>query len=295
MSATPPSSISSKLAFLTQKLGLGGRSSRQILERAAKLRLPFEPLSTAAQSIWWHAGTRLQDLSTLPRSALSGPVQDDKAAAHAVLVQLIEQHKQQIASFDLRKIDGLAGGKGNPACVSLEDYLAGLEQRQVRIISYKDFIKAISLALPGFLGGQRIDLMQANWYGERFFWDGERNIEAFASAIVYARRREIEVSLPAELTTYVVSPRGLKKLDSKYHTLAMPAQAWSHPGFMGLLVKNGIPYARLNLKTNSPTAEFLMLPKHNADAVALGEGLVLAGAPDVSAFLHQLMVSNGKI
>jgi hypothetical protein len=34
-----------------------------------------------------------------------------------------------------------------------------------------------------------------------------------------------------------------------------------------------------------------MLPKHNTDAVALGEGLLLAGAPDVSAFLHQLASS----
>lgn len=296
MSATQPPRMGSKLAMLTQKLGLGGRSARLILERAAELKLPFEALSTAPESIWWSADSRLQDLPELPRNALSGPVQDDKAAAHAVLVRLIEQHQQEIESFDLRKIDGLAGGKDNPPLYTrLEDYLAGLQQRQVRIISYKDFLKAISLPLPGFLRGQRINLLQASWYGERIFWDGEQNIEAFASAIVYARRREMEVTLPAQLTTLQISPRGLKSLDINYHILAMSAPAWSHPGFMSLLVNNRIPYARLSLKSRSNAAEYLMLPKHSAEAVALGEGLVLAGAPDVSAFLHQLMLANDKI
>ena len=288
MSTTPPN-MSTRLAFLTQKLGLGGRSARQVLERAAELKLPFEPLTTTPESIWWRTGARLQDLPELPRSALSGPVQDDKAAAHAVLVMLVEQHVQALDSFDLRKIDGLAGSRNNrPAFARLEDYLAGLEQRQVRIISYKDFVKAISLPLPNFLGAQPVELLQASWRGERIFWNGDQHLEAFASAIAYARRREMEVSLPAELTTYRISQRGLKKLDINYHMLAMPVQAWSHPGFMGLLVDSGIPYARLNLNNSPNAAELLMLPKHNAEAVALGEGLVLAGAPDVSAFLHQL-------
>lgn len=289
MSSTPPSSMSSRLAALSQKLGFSGRSTRQILESAAGLQLPFEPLHSPPESIWWRSGSSLQDLPELPRSALSGPVQDDKAAAHAVLVRLVERDWQNIESFDLRRIDGLAGGRLNPpSCTSLEDYLAGLEQRQVRIISYKDFIKAISLPLPDFLRGQQINLMQASWHGSRIFWAGEQHTEAFANAIVYARRRELEVSLPAELTTYQISQRGLKTLDSNYHILAMPVQAWSHSGFMSLLVNTGMPYARLSMKGSTHPSEFLMLPKHSAEAVALGEGLVLAGAPDVSAFLHQL-------
>lgn len=289
MSTTPPTSMSSRLANLTQKLGFSGRSARQVLERAAELQLPFEPLSSPPQSIWWNSGAPLQDLPELPRSALSGPVQDDKSAAHAVLVRLIERHTDEMESFDLRKIDGLAGNGGiQPTCISLEDYLAGLQQRQVRIISYKDFLKAISLPLPNFLRGHQINLMQANWHGSRIFWDGEQHAEAFANAIVYARRREMEVLLPAELTTYRISQRGLQTLDASYHILAMPKQAWSHAGFMRLLVETGMPYARLSLKDNQSASEFLMLPKHNADAVALGEGLLLAGAPDVSAFLHKL-------
>jgi hypothetical protein len=281
--------MSSRLANLTQKLGLGGRSSRNVLERAAALRLPFEPLTLPPESIWWNCGAPLQDLPELPRSALSGPVQDDKTAAHAALVRLIERHTEELDSFDLRQIDGLANNRGNMAShTSLEEYLAGLEQRQVRIISYKDFVKAISLPLPNFLRGHQIRLLRASWHGSRIFWEGEQHAEAFASAIVYARRREMEVSLPAEVTTYRISQRGLKSLDISYHVLAMPSQAWSHADFMHLLVETGMPYARLSLKNQQSSSEFLMLPKHNADAVALGEGLLQAGAPDVSAFLHKL-------
>ena len=226
MSATPPSNMSSRLSALTQRLGLSGRSARQVLERAAALQLPFEAPAMPQSSIWWLSGSRLQSLPELPRSALSGPVQDDKAAAHAVLGNLVEAHKQAIDAFDLRKIDGLAGGKDQPpTCNSFEDYLAGLGQRQVRIISYKDFVRAISMALPNFLVGERISLLQARWYGERVFWDGEQHVEAFANAIAYARRRELEVNLPADLTTYRISPRGLRQLDDNYHMLAMPVQA----------------------------------------------------------------------
>ncbi len=288
MSATPPSTLSSKLAALTQRLGFSGRSARQVLERAALLQLPFQPLSLAQPSIWWLSGAPLQTLPELPRSALSGPVQDDKAAAHAVLIRLVEQHTQHLDSFDLRAIDGLAGGNANqPDCASFEDYLAGFAQRQVRIISYKDFVNAISQPLPRFLAGERIQLLQARWHGSRFFWNSEQHAEAFANAIVYARRRELEVTLPAELTSYRISPSGLKHLEQNYHMLAMPVQAWSHPPFMSLLLDTGMPYARLSLLRSPNSAEFLMLPKHNAEATALGEGLLLAGAADVSAFLHQ--------
>ena len=50
MSASP-STMSSRLAYLTQKLGLGGKSARHVLERAAQLQLPFEPLSIGYENI----------------------------------------------------------------------------------------------------------------------------------------------------------------------------------------------------------------------------------------------------
>ncbi|MBF7731282.1 DUF6685 family protein [Pseudomonas sp. N040] len=289
MSSTPTPSMSSRLGALTQRLGLSGRSARLLLERAAALQLPFGPVTLPPANIWWLSGPRLQLLPELPRSALSGPVQDDKSAAHAALVELIEQDTEQLEAFDLRLIDGLAGGKDNPpACASFEDYLAGLEQRQVRIISYKDFVKAISQALPRFALREPIHLLQASWHGNRVFWNGEQQVEAFANAIAYARRRGLEVTLPAALTRYRISPSGLARLEANYHVLAMPLQSWSHAPFMSLLVDSGIPYARLSLMSAADAAEFLLLPKSSAEASALGEGLLLAGAPDICVFLRQL-------
>lgn len=284
-----PSTLSSRLGALAQRLGLIGRAPRQILERASQLRLPFNPLPDIRDSICWQDGPQLHRLIDLPRSALSGPVQEDKAQAHAVLVRVVEVQQQQLASFDLRLIDGFSAS--NPEQIlfsSFEDYASSQHCRQVRIISYKDFVKTIGQALPRFLAGESISLRQASWHGERLFWAGDHHGEAFACAIAYARRRELEVSLPAELSHYRLSTPGLAALHQHYHVLAMPGAAWSDPAFMGLLLDSGLPYARLSLLRSPGAPEFLLLPKHSAEATALGEGLRLAGAPDVVGYLQQL-------
>jgi len=288
-----PSTLTSRLAALAQRLGLAGRAPRQVLERASLLRLPFQALPMPPASIWWHLGPPLQRLVELPRGALSGPVQEDKAQAHAVLIRVVEQEQQQLDSFELCLVDGICGNDpAAPPYTHFENYAASESCRGVRIISYKDFVKTISQALPRFLGGERVSLRQASWYGERVFWAGEQHIEAFACAIAYARRRGLEVTLPAELTRYRLSANGLAELHKGYHVLAMPVQAWSDPAFMGLLLDNGTPYARLSLLRNPGAPEFLLLPKHNPEAMALGEGLRLAGAPDVVAYLKTLAAEN---
>lgn len=288
-----PSTLSSRLGALAQRLGIIGRGQRQILERASQLRLPFSPLPTFRESICWQDGPQLHRLIDLPRSALSGPVQEDKAQAHAMLVRLVEVQEQQLASFDLRTIDGLSTGNPQQASHdSFETFAASESCRQVRIISYKDFVKAISQALPRFLAGERISLRQASWRGARVFWTGEHHSEAFACAIAYARRRELEINLPAELSHYSLSEQGLSNLKQHYNVLAMPNAAWSDPAFMALLLDNGLPYARLSLLGGSGSPEFLLLPKHSAEATALGEGLRLAGAPDVVAYLQRLASSD---
>lgn len=289
------STLSSRLAGLAQRLGLIGRAPRQILARASSLNLPFAALPAAKESICWQEGAPLQRLVDLPRDALSGPVQEDKAEARAVLMRVITQHQQQLASFDLRMIDGLTHcDPANANFASFEDYAASTNCRQVRIISYKDFVKTISLALPRFLAGERIELRQASWRGERIFWAGEHHSEAFACAVAYARRRELEITLPAELTSYSLSARGLAELEQRYHVLAMPAAAWSDPTFMGLLLDNGLPYARLSLLRSPGAPEFLLLPKHSQEATALGEGLCLAGAPNVVRHLKTLTPNTGS-
>lgn len=286
LSEQPPS-LSSRLTALAQRLGLIGRAPRQILERASHLHLPFVALPPLRESICWQDGPPLQRLAELPRGALSGPVQEDKAQAHAMLVRVIEQEQRELASFDLRLVDGLSGVSSEQAvCSSFEQYGTMPCCRTVRIISYKDFVRSISLALPRFLAGEQIQLRQADWRGTRVFWAGELHPEAFACAVAYARRRAMEVNLPAALTHYRLSPTGLSDLQRCYHVLAMPAAAWSEPAFMALLLDNRLPYARLSLLRGAGTPEFLLLPKQSAEATALGEGLRLAGAPDVLPYLQ---------
>lgn len=290
MSLSDTSSIASRLSALAQRLGLSGRVPRLVFERARHLQLPFQPLPVPAASLWWAAGPPLQRLVDLPRDALSGPVQEDKAAARAVLMGVVEREVLHLDDFDLRRIDGLCSPPP-----SLDDLLASFEElaasplgRGVRIISYKDFLKTISQAMPRFLAAEAVEVRQASWYGERLFWAGEQQGEAFACAIAYARLRGLEVTLPAELTRYRLSASGLGELRRRYHMLAMPVQAWSEPAFMSLLLNHGLPYARLSLLRYADAPEFLLLPKNSAEANALGEGLRLAGAPDVIGYLDAL-------
>ncbi|MCQ4346810.1 hypothetical protein NGA35_05060 [Pseudomonas stutzeri] len=284
----PPISLTDRLATLLQRLGLGGRGSQQLREQAARLRLPFASLPDIPESIWWLDGPPLQRLAELPRGALSGPVQEDKAAAHSVLRALIQVEERQIGEFDLRWIDGL-GGPPPPGqrCARFEDYAASPACRAIRLISYKDFSRALAQALPHHASGETLYLRQASWRGERYFWSGEQAPQAFACAVAYARRRGLTTQLPAVLSQYSLNRSGLDRLEAAYHVLAMPAEAWSDARFMRLLL-TGMPYARLNLLRDSGGPEFLLLPRSQADADALGEGLRQAGAADVSAWLRGL-------
>lgn len=284
-----PASLSERLAAIAQRLGLSGRAPRQVLERASQLHLPFQALSAPPESIWWDDALPLQRLVELPRDALSGPVQDDKQAARAALMGVVRSRRAAPAELDLRQVDGLPGSNpGLPPCARFEDYVAALPHRQVRIIGYKDFLKAIGHALPGFPSGAPVALQRAAWRGGRLFWAGDQHTEAFASAIAYARFRGLALSTQAERLDHELDPQALAALDQRYHVLAMPSQAWADAGFMGLLVETGIPYARLSLLRHAGAPEWLMLPKQDADATALGAGLRLAGAADVVAYLRGL-------
>lgn len=280
-----PSPLSSRLAALAQRVGLLGRGCKPIFERASQLRLPFTAIPTFTDNIAWLGGPPLQRLKELTRGALSGPVQEDKAEAHAALTRLIEVDHRQLERLDLREVDGLVHCEQRPA--SFEDYAASHACRQIRIISYRDFVKTLSRALPGF-PDQRLDLYQAQWRGERLFWNGERHPEAFASAVAYARLRGLEISLPADITHYRVSASGLRDLEQHYHALAMPSAAWSDASFMQLLMEHDVPYARLSLLRTPGSPEFLLLPKQSPQASALGEGLRQAGAPDMLDYIRSL-------
>lgn len=283
----PNSTISSRLTALAQRLGLIGRGPRQILERASALKLPFNEIPKREYTISWEQGIPWHYLLDLPRSALSGPVQEDKAHARSMLLNVVKVEQQKLDTFDLRMVDGLANCPPAHALLNSFEQLAATDYcRQARIISYKDFVKTISLALPRFLAGETVNLQQASWQGDRVFWAGDANSDAFASAIAYARRRELEVSLPASMTRYQLSSEGLNELNQHYHALAMPAAAWSDASFMALLLE--APYSRLAFSGHSGATEILLLPKQSAEATALGEGLLIAGATDVAAHLQKL-------
>lgn len=285
------STFTGRLSALASRLRLGAARSdtRELRERAAALDLPFQALRRPEPSIWWQAGPPLHTLAELPRGALSGPVQEDKAEAHAILRRLVQVRQSTLEALDLKTVEGVCSREilVETPCPRLEDLAAADVCRGVRIISYKDFVKAMSLALPRFTSGERIRLRQAAWHGERLFWAGERQACAFAAAIVYARRRELELKLPAQLERYDLEPGALDELEQRYHMLRIPAQAWSEPTFMSLLLDTGLPYARLALFTPE-TPECLLLPRGDERADAFGEGLRAAGAADVVKYLKQL-------
>lgn len=288
MSQPPrPRSVTSRLAALAQRLGIGATEGRNIAERSRSLSLPFEPLPDWPAGLGWQSGPPLYRLIDLPRGALSGPVQEDKARIHAVLKRLVTSVREAHPAVDVRSIDGLC-------CRSLLDSpLAGLEElsnceqcRKVRIISYNDFTKVLGVALPGFERKAPLQLRSAGWHGARLFWDDDNHPCELANAVVYARRRGLEIILPATIQRFSLQSVVLDELARDFHMLAMPAKAWSEAAFMELLLETGMPYARFGL-FNSETPESLLLPRDHPQSDAFGLGLREAGAPDVIAYLRR--------
>ena len=285
----PTPSVTSRFARLAHRLGFAGKSPRQTLEHASQIKLPFAPLDEPPPSIFWHDGPCLQRFVDLPRGALSGPIQEHKARAHSALIRLVRREESSYSELDLRQVDGLSG---QPAAgtfyPTFEAFAATPACRKLRVISYNDFLRTLHTALPGLRSKTPIELRQASWLGARIYWAGEYHSEAFACAIAYARLRGLEVSLPCELTDYRLDMSGLQALDNDYHAVTMPAQAWNDRNFMGLLLDSKVPYARLTLLRNASNSELLLLEKNDPAADALGEGLKLAGAPDMVRYLSSL-------
>ena len=284
-SPTPPT-LTRRLSSLAGQLGLGGKAARRMLDRARQLSLPFQPIPLPTLSIWWQLGPQLDRLVDLPRGALSGPVQEDKAAAHAVLARLVEVNHSRVPAFDLREISGVCCAPGDqPPHSRLEDLAATPACRSLRLISFTDFLKTAEKALPA--KGQPLRLRQAEWFGDRLFHEGE-NGATLAALVAYARLRGLKHELTADIAHYRLNPVVLAELHSHYHMLGMPAETWSDPGFMGLLLDSGLPYSRLLVQRTPTVLEALLLPRADEQANALGEGLRMAGAPDLVEFLYHL-------
>ncbi|MGA4816582.1 hypothetical protein ACPA9J_23200 [Pseudomonas aeruginosa] len=58
-------------------------------------------------SVWWQAGPPCTPWSTCRAARVSGPVQEDKAEAHAVLKRLVRVSHSTLDSVDLKTIEGV--------------------------------------------------------------------------------------------------------------------------------------------------------------------------------------------
>ncbi|MFC3607082.1 DUF6685 family protein [Stutzerimonas tarimensis] len=281
-------SLSSRLARLATRLGLTSRppAPQHARERIGKLKLEFAPLPAFHSSIFWSDNPSLEDLHELPRGALSGPTQEYKARAHAILVKLIRRESEPRDAFDLREVGGfLAPNPLGIPCPSFETFAATPACRAIRIISYNDFMRVMDTAVPGYKAAPRVTLLQANWQGDRVFWAGDGHGEAFACAIAYARLRGLDLSLPCEQVRYFIDEDGLAALERAYHVLLMPEHAWNDREFMRHLLEDGTPYARLRLQRHNH--EWLLLDKRLPRSDGLGIGLKKAGAADFCDYLRR--------
>ena len=256
---------------------------------AQQIRLPFTELAIPATSICWKSNLYFQHLYDLPRGALSGPVQEDKAEAHSFLADIVTKTIDTDCIIDLRDIYGLSESVcGLQPLQSLESFAASEQCRHIRIISYRDFEKTITQAIPHFLSDQPINLRQASWLGENLFWASEQHSCELACAVVYAKRRGLDLPKRSYISRYSLNSDALKVLNRNYHMLIMPEQAWNDRQFMAILVDAGIPYARLTLTKSPMQNEVLLLSKRKKSSDILGKGLKLAGGYDAAEALLRL-------
>ena len=196
--------MAQRLAAIAQRLGLGNADLHKVSQRTRSLALSFSAPASPPSGIGWQSGAPLYRLIDLPRGALSGPVQEDKARAHAALKKLVGSRLLELHDVDLREVDGLCtrGPLANSALPDFEAVAAGDAGRKVRIISYRDFGKALGQALPGFERGVELQLRRADWHGQRLFLELDNHTEAFACAVASARRRGLELRLPGRVRQF---------------------------------------------------------------------------------------------
>ncbi len=252
----------------------------------ANVKLKFPSLDLSTPSIHWNKNTHLLNFANLAHRSLSGPVQEDKADAHALLKNVVDIEHYTLPSFDLCNLYGFNTDDNELVQHECLDSLAGCNAcKSIRIISMRDFEKVLNQVIPDFDCAPRIQLYASELLGEKYFWSGQKNIDKLIGVIVYARRRGIAIQLPAEVSKAVINRNSLGFLSDCYHVLAMPAQAWADKNFMRFLIDYPVPYVRLPISRGDNPVEVLLLPRQNINANTLGEGLLAAGAQDAALFL----------
>lgn len=262
------------------------KSSQQTFtaeEVSCKLQLEFPVTSLSRPSIHWKHTLNLHQLANLPTNALYGPVQQDKAEAYRFLSKIVSIEVQTLSSYDMR---GLYGLDHEQTALLAHDSWEALAQapecRRIRIISMRDYNRALSIAIGK---SQKVELLSTAWEPDKIYWADTQNSAELIAALVYARRRELSISLPARLSRIRAHADAIRELKNHYHTLGMPTAAWSDPVFMNYLVAHKIPYVRLPLSLGKLSTQTILLPRGRANANIFGHGLLQAGAQELSDFL----------
>lgn len=253
---------------------------------ARKVRLEFPQPLLPEPSIHWKHTLHLQQLANLPASALSGPVQEDKAAAYRFISKIVSIRTETVTSFDMRGLFGLNHEQDDLlACNSWEALAQSGQCRNIRIISIRDFNRVLSIAIGK---SQSVNLLSTAWEPRKTYWADPQNTYELAASLVYARRRELPINLPAQLYRTHINAGAIRELKKHYHTLGMPVAAWTDPAFMNYLVTHKVPYARLPLSLGSLSLQTILLPRSSPLANTFGNGLRQAGAHELSDFLLTL-------
>lgn len=251
-----------------------------------------DSLPEPCESIFWFDQLPLQRLCKLTRGAFSGPYQEDKAAAYQAMVQLIHQERlPALEHIDLATLSGVGGQSPDGHDYhSLEQYAhSPICRQQVRIISYKGFVQAAQLGIPGF--GQYnpppLKVNTASWRGTRQF-AMVKNGQALAGAIAYARLRQLNLPYPCLHTHYSIDMLKLAHLEQHYHIMATPAATWHIQSFLQLLGEIDLHYVRLQ-KVFPNQLQLLILQKNDPQADQLGKLLLAAGAPCLLTHLRHIL------
>jgi len=277
--------------FIKKKLGITTTNKatvNNIQINGVSFDIDFANPTVNKDSIWWQATPKLHNLSDLSRSSLSGPIQEIKAEIREKILKtfLVETINEDV---QLQNIGGLCANIiGDPNCASFEDFALSESCSKIKIISHRDFENNLKRALPNISNNNKpLNLVSAEWLNSRLFWQNNKHVTNFACAVVYARKRKIDLSFNAEINHYYVSTRALADLNANYHILSMPSTAWRNHHLMDVLFNESLPYARLPLLFDA-----LILPKKNITSYKLGCSLVAAGACDIIPVIKQLITNK---
>lgn len=260
-------------------------------ELCNSLQLRFPQLEAPEPKLHWQQSMHLRQLVNLPSNALYGPVQEDKANAWQLLKNLIEEQSISMNALDLRELYGL--NHQSPellACTSWEDMARSQACRNIRIISMRDYERAMAKATDHQQGAH---LLTTRWFNSSYYWAREQDSCDFIASLVYARRRGLPMVMPVQIHLVQVNEAAAKLLQQSYHMLGLHPTAWADTSFMHYLATYKIPYARLPLVHGSNGLDAILLPRNSALADAFGQGLRATGAPDLCEFL--LRLNQGKL